>query len=321
MTNPNNAAQAAEQEAVRRALELYAESYDTMIRIAQRERREPVVSPVSVAFDIRKNMVNAVVAALSKLRAAGLPAGWQLVPAEPTEEMRQAGAQYAECGISANAVFGYRAMLNAAPVASAPADERAAFEYHARACELTRDEDAPEDYRNPHVQEYWSGWKARAALASAPVAGEAVALIADMRKFLIEAGHVGAMSLIHRANAALAAPQASAEYERGHDDGWAAGWDQALKQPQASEAVRNADVSALLSFIFDRFGQPGDAGELPDTVAAAVRRLERAVQPLAGTAAPVCSCPTGDGSLRWPCAVHPPPHRDAQPNTDGGAHG
>lgn len=21
---------------------------------------------------------------------------------------------------------------------------------------------------------------------------------------------------------------------------------------------------------------------------------------------PVCSCPSGDGSLRWPCAVHPP---------------
>jgi len=51
--------------------------------------------------------------------------------------------------------------------------------------------------------------------------------------------------------------------------------------PQASEAVRNADVSALLSFIFGRFGQPGDAGELPDTVAAAVRRLERVVQPQA----------------------------------------
>lgn len=52
----------------------------------------------------------------------------------------------------------------------AVADERAAFEYHARACELTRDEDAPDEYRNSHVQEYWSGWKARAALASAPVA-------------------------------------------------------------------------------------------------------------------------------------------------------
>ncbi|WP_238921042.1 hypothetical protein, partial [Achromobacter xylosoxidans] len=31
------------------------------------------------------------------------------------------------------------------------------------------------------------------------------------------------------------APQASAEYERGHADGWAAGWDQAIKQPQADK--------------------------------------------------------------------------------------
>lgn len=32
-----------------------------------------------------------------------------------------------------------------------------------------------------------------------------------------------------------AAPQASAEDERGHADGWAAGWDQAIKQPQADK--------------------------------------------------------------------------------------
>lgn len=24
------------------------------------------------------------------------------------------------------------------------------------------------------------------------------------------------------------------------------------------------------------------------------------------TTEPICSCPTGDGSLRWPCPVHPP---------------
>jgi len=74
MTDQNNAAQAAEQT-IRRVLELYAESYDTMTRIAQREGREPVVSPVSVAVDIRRNMVNAVAKALSKLRAEGVQAG------------------------------------------------------------------------------------------------------------------------------------------------------------------------------------------------------------------------------------------------------
>jgi hypothetical protein len=47
----------------------------------------------------------------------GAPPGWQLVPVEPTPEMREAGAQYAECGISANSVFMWRAMLAAAPLA------------------------------------------------------------------------------------------------------------------------------------------------------------------------------------------------------------
>lgn len=44
-----------------------------------------------------------------------------------------------------------------------------------------------------------------------------------------------------------AAPQASAEYERGHADGWAAAWDQAIKQPQADKdggQQRAGDVSA-----------------------------------------------------------------------------
>jgi hypothetical protein len=36
-----------------------------------------------------------------------------LAPDEPSEAMRQAAAQYAECGISANAVFAYRAMRQA----------------------------------------------------------------------------------------------------------------------------------------------------------------------------------------------------------------
>lgn len=69
MTNQSNSAQAATQEAVQRALELYAECYDTMTRIAHREGREPVVSPVSVAIDIRRNMVNDVLRTLSLVRA------------------------------------------------------------------------------------------------------------------------------------------------------------------------------------------------------------------------------------------------------------
>jgi hypothetical protein len=59
----------AEQEAVRRALEAYAESYDMMARVAKREGRDASVGVHAVAYDIRRNMVNAVLRALSKLRA------------------------------------------------------------------------------------------------------------------------------------------------------------------------------------------------------------------------------------------------------------
>lgn len=54
--------------------------------------------------------------------------------------------------------------------------------------------------------------------------------------------------------------------------------------PQASADAGNTaspDLALLVGFIFDRFGQPGDAGTLPDNVAAAVRRLERGIQPRA----------------------------------------
>jgi transglutaminase-like putative cysteine protease len=46
--------------------------------------------------------------------------------------------------------------------------EREAFEHHARACDLRRDEDEPDEYRNQAVQEYWRGWQARSALAPSP---------------------------------------------------------------------------------------------------------------------------------------------------------
>lgn len=84
--------------------------------------------------------------------------------------------------------------------------------------------------------------------ASAPVAGEAQ----PSRQTLLDAiwrhGNARAMAehniayrdeVRNTADALIAlfdaAPQASAEYERGHADGWAAGWDQAIKQPQADK--------------------------------------------------------------------------------------
>lgn len=29
-----------------------------------------------------------------------------------------------------------------------------------------------------------------------------------------------------------------------------------------------------------------------------------------------CTCPTGDGSLRWPCPAHPPTHRSTDPESE-----
>lgn len=59
--------------------------------------------------------------------------------------------------------------------------------------------------------------------------------------------------------------------------------DKYAPQASAEDAVTPpADVAQLVAFIFDRFGQPGDAGALPDNVAAAVRRLERGIKAQAG---------------------------------------
>jgi hypothetical protein len=65
---------------------------------------------------------------------------------------------------------------------------------------------------------------------SAPVAGEAQPVAVT--------DHQGDVHWRHGRKAGIAlyaAPQASAEYDRGHADGWAAGWDQAIKQPQADK--------------------------------------------------------------------------------------
>ncbi|WJD60633.1 hypothetical protein [Pseudomonas kurunegalensis] len=51
---------------------------------------------------------------------------------------------------------------NTTPTAPVDRDERAAFEHHHRICDLVRDEDCPEDYRNQSVQDSWEGWQARA---------------------------------------------------------------------------------------------------------------------------------------------------------------
>jgi len=80
-------------------------------------------------------------AALTQARA--VPSGWKLVPVEPTEAMRRAGREYAECAISANAVFCFRAMLSASPPPPTEQSEQARpGGISARACEWDQDSSA-----------------------------------------------------------------------------------------------------------------------------------------------------------------------------------
>lgn len=55
-----------------------------------------------------------------------------------------------------------------------------------------------------------------------------------------------------------------------------------------------------------------DARAQAEAAVVALQRLQHARSDTAALAdnrevrAPICSCPSGDGSLRWPCAAHPP---------------
>lgn len=223
----------AEQEAVRHALELYAETYDTMTRIARREGRELVVSPVSVAVDIRRNMVNGVLRALSKLRA----------PVADANRWRWISAQYDDMKTSEVERFLELLGLDAS-------------EPYARLGEfvdrMTGDAAKPAASDAEDIPDFGggSGNKARRRAAalrsqrqeSAPVAGEAQVigyvppLYLEMRRRGMPVNSKIQHSPGDDATAPLyASPQSSAEYERGHADGWAAGWDQAIKQPQADK--------------------------------------------------------------------------------------
>lgn len=58
------------------------------------------------------------------------------------------------------------------------------------------------------------------------------------------------------------------------------------------------------------------------TLGAVVRLLRAApAQAAPLPVAPTCSCPSGDGSLRWPCDVHPPAAQASTPgeSQEGGA--
>uniref|UniRef100_UPI001EEF299B hypothetical protein n=1 Tax=Achromobacter insuavis TaxID=1287735 RepID=UPI001EEF299B len=263
-------------------------------------------------------------------------------------------------------------------MASAPADERAAFEAWALT-EFTHpfmlpdplipDPDGSGDYVNRDVQMAWAGFQqALAALASAPVvatrgpakerADFAIWLIrtfpslytsADAARFLDD-GHLAALAwqahwtadahISTMASAPVAGeaqpvawlhqcrkkPELAQLTMKKHEPALAAKGYRPMPlyaAPQASAegaAAPSADAALLVGFIFDRFGKPGDAGELPDNVAAAVRRLELALkQPQAGKDAAPRTCPSGDGSLRHPCPMHPGADKDGGQQRAGDA--
>lgn len=138
------------------------------------------------------------------------------------------------------------------------ADERAAFEKWTGYTEDALSRDAGDGYCIKGVDNQWRAWQAsRAALASAPVAGEAQ----PVAVLCFERGTPGRQNEMPRVVSCNWMPD-------GDYPVYAA--------PQASEAVRDEDVVTLLNFIFERFSAPCKAGDLPGYVVPAIRRLERA---------------------------------------------
>ncbi|WP_025135894.1 hypothetical protein [Achromobacter sp. DH1f] len=225
------------------------------------------------------------------------------------------------------------------------ADERAAFEYHARACELTRDENEPDEYRNSHVQEYWNGWKARAALASAPVAGWSLRgpsagswrgefsrrvyenlAAADNQDVPLEEYPARILAVLDAMGAPVAGEAqrvflvptgevyCGQETYTRHEGQPPVNTDNEClyAAPQASEAVRKLPKGwhYALNVAIDALEHETPTGEgWPDNWPAIVQDLnglrDALTQPPADKDGAACACPSGDGSLR-PCAVHPP---------------
>ncbi|UZV40249.1 hypothetical protein Acica_44 [Acidovorax phage Acica] len=113
-----------ERDYYRRRMQTMHEHQDGEVWYWQDDGEDHLESMVnSLPVVIRADQLRALLASARRLQpdAGAVPDGWRLVPVEPTEHMAMAGGQYAECGLPANAVFGYRAMIAAAPqVTTAP---------------------------------------------------------------------------------------------------------------------------------------------------------------------------------------------------------
>lgn len=269
-----------------------------------------------------------------------VPDGWKLVPIEPTPEMEDAGI---------NVPFGqddspppatvYAAMIGAAPdapVDSAPvAGEAKNYpgDNVAERLDKMADGQPPGSQAQSDLYAAATIWRKHIAHRAAPqasaVAGEAVtweAVRQELAIFLMgatgrsskewhrpldNASEGGALA---RMRACLAAPQASAgqvqaALQKSFDMGKFYG---SLPETDA-EDVRNAalEEAAAICDSMDNHANPMTSRDCAD----AIRALK---QPQAAKDARTCSCPSGDGSLRHPCAVHPPaPLVDESPNLQG----
>ena len=132
------------------------------------------------------------------------------------------------------------------------------------------------------------------ALASTPVAGEAIYY-----------------AVLHgRALYGIFGSEAAAEAckEQAHPDA-PLSVKPLYAAPQASaEDVRNATLEEAAAALEDhrRAGREWVPGSLWDTLSReAAARIRALKKPQAAQDARPCSCPSGDGSLRHPCAVHP----------------
>lgn len=184
---------------------------------------------------------------------------------------------------------------SAVPASAPVADERAAFEASYR--ERYRvPAHAPLTY--PDVAAAWEWWQRRAALASAPVAGEAQA------EQFIQAAIDQAPEPLRRLGEYLSRVL--------DEDQWATAERMLLgacnAAPQASEAKPYFSQCVFHGPAPEGFADWYQWLEAPVKMGAFIRaataddwkRSEDASQDSQAQ----CSCPSGDGSLRHPCAVH-----------------
>lgn len=232
----NNAAQAARQQ-----------EFATSAREWAMQRGTVENFPVTA----RAHILNLADALLSKLRAPVAPTTDRAMLQSVLQDLEKSESVCPRCGHSdscADMDVAYVIRDHLKGDASAPvADERAVLEWYAEHVAGCR-KLGPDGDASRQALDKDGGERARSVLASAPVAGEAknypgenvaerLDKMADdqppgsqAQSDLYAAATIWRKHIAHRA-----APQASAEYERGHADGWAAGWDQAIKQPQADK--------------------------------------------------------------------------------------